>query len=217
MTTTLSQAAESSDPFESINRNTMRVNNVVDAMLLRPVSGAYERYAPDPAKSGIRNFFSNLDDVVVVVNDLLQLKFRQAGRDFGRLTLNSTLGVGGLFNVAGRYFALHKNAEDFGQTLGYWGVGPGPYIVLPLLGPSNLRDTLGVFTDTLTDPVFHVESSAIRDKIVVARIFESRARALRFDGVILGDEYLFLRDVYLQNREFLISDGRNDVVFEDFQ
>jgi phospholipid-binding lipoprotein MlaA len=209
-------AQEVNDPFESINRATSAFNNVMDALILKPVATVYERYTPPLAKRGVRNFFSNLDDVVVVINDLLQFKFKQASTDFGRLAVNSTLGVGGIINVASPWFAWHKHNEDFGQTLGYWGVGPGPYLVLPIFGPSSLRDSIGLMVDSVSDPVYHLETPAPRNALGAVRVFEFRSRSLSYDDTILGDQYLFLRNSYLQYRDFLVTDGRQAVAFEDF-
>ncbi|MEX2132259.1 MAG: VacJ family lipoprotein, partial [Pseudohongiellaceae bacterium] len=201
------QAAESGDPLEPVNRATLRFNRVVDTLLFKPLAKAYEIAVPSIAKHGVRNFFGNLDDVNVVVNDLLQGKFRQAGSDLGRVAINSTLGVGGLFNVAGNSFGLEKHNEDFGQTLARWGVGSGPYVVLPLLGPSTLRDSIGLVTDTLVDPVANVDHSATRDSLAGSRAIDFRARVLPFDDLIVGDEYLYIRGAYLQHREYLVEDG----------
>jgi len=210
------QAADPEDLLEPVNRTTLRFNRAVDTVLIKPAARAYEVTVPSIARRGVRNFFSNLDDVNVMVNGLLQGKFRQAGSDLGRVAINSTLGIGGLINVAGNSFGLEKHNEDFGQTLASWGVGSGPYIVLPLLGPSTLRDSIGLVTDTMVDPVARVDHNMTRTSLVGSRTVDYRARVLPFDDLIVGDEYLYIRGAYLQHRDYLVNDGRQELAFEAF-
>lgn len=142
------------DPFESYNRAMFSFNDNVDQYVLKPVAKGYQYIAPTPVQKGVSNFFSNLDDVLVLVNDLFQFKFGQAASDTGRILINSTLGLLGLIDWASD-LGLDKNNEDFGQTLGYWGVPSGPYFVLPFLGPSTIRDTSGLVVDTVYfDPIY---------------------------------------------------------------
>lgn len=210
------QAAEPGDPLEPVNRATLRFNRVVDTLVFKPVARSYDVATPAPVKRGLRNFFGNLNDVTVMVNGLLQGKFRQAGSDLGRIAINSTLGVGGLFNVAGNQFGLPKHNEDLGQTLAHWGIGSGPYLVLPLLGPSTLRDSVGLAGDRLSDPVTALAELSAADRLNVVRGVDFRARVLPFDDLIVGDEYLYIRSAYLQHRDYLIGDGREQLAFEAF-
>jgi phospholipid-binding lipoprotein MlaA len=133
------------DPFESFNRGVYKFNDKLDQAVVKPVAQGYDKVVPSPVKIMVGNFFSNLDDVVVTANDLLQLKFKQAASDGARVVFNSTFGLFGLINITDR---LEKHNEDFGQTLGYWGVPSGPYLVLPILGPSSIRDGTGRYTDS---------------------------------------------------------------------
>ena len=209
-------ASEAGDPLEPVNRATLRFNRVVDSLLFKPVARTYSVVMPEFAKQGVHNFFSNAGDVTVVVNDLLQFKFRQAGSDLSRVVVNSTLGVGGLFNVAGNALGLKKHDEDFGQTLAAWGVGSGPYLVLPLLGPSTVRDAFGLATDSLTDPIVALNHEPTRNDLLAGESLDFRARVLHFDDLISGDEYLFIRSAWQQHREFQVSDGRQELAFESF-
>jgi len=209
-------AATVSDPLEKMNRVTYQFNRTLDRIVLKPLALTYDRLAPTPVRTGVKNFFSNLDDVRVTFNDLMQLNLSQAGSDFSRLAVNSTVGLGGLINVAGPVFELEKNRQDFGKTLSFWGVGSGPYIVLPIFGPSTLRDSFGVGVDSLIDPIptlAHVES---RNSLAAAKTTDFRARVLKFDDLIMGDEYLFVRGIYLQQREYSINGEYVEVAFDEF-
>lgn len=208
-------ADESSDPFVSANRTVHGFNKVIDTVIFKPIAKTYQKIAPRFVKKGIRNFLSNLDDVQVTANDLLQLNFKQARSDFGRLTINSTIGVGGLFNVAGDVFNLGKHDEDFGQTLAHWGVAPGPYIVLPLLGPSTVRESFSLITSYALNPV-QIEGAGTQDKIISVAAVDARASFLNFDDLVIGDEYLFLRGIYLQRLEFKNSNEPMQLSLTDF-
>ncbi len=196
------------DPLEPFNRGVYKFNDRVDKAVVKPVAKAYIKIMPEPARNMVRNFFSNLDDVVVTLNDLLQLKFAQAASDGSRFVLNSTFGIFGLFNFAD---TLEKHHEDFGQTLGYWGVGSGPYLVLPLLGPSNVRDGVGLYVDGQTNPLGEVEDVRARNQAYVAKLTSARAGLLRqeevFEEAATLDRYAFIRDAYLQRRLNLVHDG----------
>lgn len=198
------------DPLEAINRPIHSFNEGVDRYLLKPVAQAYTWLLPEFAQTGVRNFFANLNDVTVLANNLLQLKAEASTRDFLRLAVNSTFGLFGLLDVASE-MGLRKNNEDFGQTLGYWGVGSGPYLVLPLLGPSSLRDTAGRYVDTVyTDLVYKYDKSSVRDPAIVVRVVSRRADLLdakrALDAAAL-DDYEFTRDLYLERRRSLVYDG----------
>lgn len=197
------------DPLEPLNRGIYQFNDAVDKAAVKPVAQAYKAITPTPVRTAVTNFFANLGDVLVTANDLLQFKFGSAAADASRVLLNTTFGVAGLFDVATPW-GLEKRNEDFGQTLGYWGVGNGPYLMLPLLGPSTLRDTLGRVVDNYGDPVTNIGHVPTRNSGVGARMVDSRAGLLDTEKVLEEaalDPYVFLRDAYLQRRRSLIYDG----------
>lgn len=199
------------DPLEPMNRAIHGFNEGFDRMLLKPVAQAYSTVLPSFAQTGVRNFFSNLDDVTVLANDILQFKLEQGSRDFMRLAVNSTFGLFGLLDVAGE-MGLQKHNEDFGQTLGRWGVGAGPYLVLPFLGPNDFRDTAGFLVDTeYTDLVRNHDDVSTRNPVLVLRLVSRRADLLdakrAIDAAAL-DEYEFTRDLYLERRKSLVHDGK---------
>lgn len=198
------------DPLEAINRPIHSFNEGFDRYVLKPVARGYTWLLPDFAQSGVRNFFSNLNDVTVLANNILQLKPEPSTRDFLRLAFNSTFGLFGLLDVASE-MGLKKNNEDFGQTLGYWGVGAGPYLVLPFLGPGNVRDTAGIVVDTAyTDLMYNYNNLSIRDPSMALRVVSRRADLLdakRALDVAALDGYEFTRDLYLERRRSLVHDG----------
>ena len=209
------KADEEDDPLEPINRVIFEFNEIVDDNILEPVAKGYKYVTPDPVEKGISNFFSNLGEINTIANDLLQLKFQQAGKDSLRFFLNSTIGVLGIFDVA-TPLGLSKNKEDFGQTLGFWGIPNGPYLVLPFLGPSSFRDAPGSFVDYELSPIeqlHHEERQALR----LINIVETRAKLLRATKILdtaAKDKYIFIRESYLQKRESLVRDGENEEEFE---
>ena len=213
--TNIAIADENDDPLEPINRVIFEFNEVVDDNILEPVAKGYKYVTPDPVERGISNFFSNLGEINTIANDLLQLKFQQAAKDSLRFVVNSTIGVLGVFDVA-TTLGLSKNKEDFGQTLGFWGVPNGPYLVLPFLGPSSFRDAPGAFVDYELSPVeqlHHEERQALR----LINIIETRAKLLRATKILdtaAKDKYIFIRESYLQKRESLVRDGENEEEFE---
>ncbi|HLT64342.1 MAG TPA: VacJ family lipoprotein [Pseudohongiella sp.] len=202
------------DPWEPVNLKIHAFNDKLDAAILRPVAESYSRYVPRIAQRGVSNFFSNLNDVTVLVNNILQLKIINAASDTGRIVLNTTLGIGGLIDVA-TPVGLQKNNEDFGQTLGRWGVRPGPYVVLPLLGPSTLRDSFGLVADTFTNPMTYHEEPSVRNSAWALNQLDRRVSALAADALIMGDPYIFIREAYLQQRQYLVSDGEVQDSWED--
>jgi phospholipid-binding lipoprotein MlaA len=167
---------------------------------------------PTFAKRGVGNFFANLDDVNVIANDLLQLKMDNALRDSCRLLLNTTAGMGGLLDVASEV-GLYKNYEDFGQTLGHWGVGDGGYLVVPFLGASTVRDTVGMVPDLLLNPVSWITDSKTRSALYALDTVDTRLSYVAAESMITGDEYEFVRNAYLQRREYLVHDGE---VYDEF-
>lgn len=202
------------DPLEGFNRAMFSFNDGVDRVAIKPLTQGYRYVVPDVAQTGVTNFFSNLRDVRTLLNNLLQGKFHNASEDFVRLSFNTVWGIGGLIDVA-TPLGIPKNNEDFGQTLGYWGVSSGPYLVLPLLGPSTFRDTAGLVPDFMADPVLYVDDRAIRNSLQVVRVLDTRSSLMGSERLISGDRYSFVRDAYLQRREFLINDGQVEVTFDE--
>lgn len=197
------------DPLEPINRGIYKFNDGVDTVLLKPAAEIYQGVVPPIARTGVSNVFSNINDVVVALNNLLQGKISEAFSDVGRVLINTTAGLFGIFDVA-TPAGLEKHDEDFGQTLGYWGVGDGPYLVLPILGPRTTRDTGGLVVDFLTDPVSYIDPSRDRNQVMGLRLVSRRAELLSAShllSVAALDEYEFVRDAYLQRRRNLIHDG----------
>ncbi|MEW6647739.1 MAG: VacJ family lipoprotein [Pseudomonadota bacterium] len=207
------------DPWESFNRGMYDFNTDFDNKILKPVAEGYVEVVPQTARTGVSNFFSNLGDVVVLANDLLQLKFRQAASDFSRLLWNTTVGIGGLIDVA-TPMGLTKHEEDFGQTLGYWGVGSGPYLVLPILGPSSLRDGTGLAVDySQFNLLNEVESDGARYTLIGLGAVDTRAGLLRTTRLMEQgalDPYLFMRESWLQMRENRVYDGNPPAPEFDF-
>lgn len=197
------------DPWERFNRAMYKFNNEFDKAVLAPAAKGYRYITPDPAEKGVNNFFSNLDDVLVVINDVLQFKPRQALSDTGRFLVNSTLGIAGLFDVA-TPIGLKKHDEDFGQTLGRWGLGPGPYLVLPFFGLSSVRDGIGLAADLSMYPLTHVDDREARAGLYILQTVSVRAGLLEAGNIVSEaayDPYIFLREMYLQRRQNLVYDG----------
>ncbi|KAF0203651.1 MAG: hypothetical protein FD173_1735 [Gallionellaceae bacterium] len=194
------------DPFESTNRKIYKFNDALDRNVLKPVAKGYNTVLPEPVKTLLRNFFSNLDDVTVTLNDLLQLKFKQAASDGSRVLFNSTFGIFGLLNVTGH---LEKHNEDFGQTLGYWGVGSGPYLMLPFFGPSSIRDGVGLGGDVLTGVISNIPDIPTRNSLYATDKIRVRAELLDREQALdeASDRYAFIRDFYLARRQSLVYDG----------
>ena len=203
------QAGDVNDPLEGYNRFMYKVNKSADRVILKPAAKVYDAVLPDPISHGISNFFSNLNEITVIINDLLQFKFGQAMDDLGRFGLNTTVGVGGIFDVAG-HAGYKKNEEDFGQTLGVWGAGPGAYVVLPIFGPRNVRDTVGLVGDYFTDPITYVDHNETRYAFWAVRAVDNRSKLLKAEKILdeaAIDEYTYVRDAYLQRRQNLVYDG----------
>lgn len=215
------------DPLESINRGIYKFNDVADKAVLKPVATAYKNVAPTPVRLGVNNFFSNLGTLTNVLNNLLQFKFANAFSEAGRFVINSTFGIAGFIDVAGMdKVPVHK--EDFGQTLGYWGVGPGAYLVLPIAGPSSVRDATGWFVDlSTTDPITYTHNIGqvrLHNQLRAAQFIDKRTELLDAKDLVDDaslDPYAFMRDAYLQRRASLVQDGLvpseliKDEFFED--
>jgi phospholipid-binding lipoprotein MlaA len=206
------------DPWESFNRASFKFNDSLDRAVLRPTARAYVKVTPRLVRTGISNFFDNLETVNTLINDALQGKMRAAGTDTARLLLNSTLGLGGLFDPA-TAAGLDKNDEDFGQTLGAWGVRSGPYLMLPLLGPSTMRDTVARGVDQFADPNQYLEDDSTRFTITAVEIVDLRAGLLELDAQLAQsyDRYAFVRNAWLQRREYKVLDGNveEDASFDE--
>ncbi|MEJ2141327.1 MAG: VacJ family lipoprotein [Gammaproteobacteria bacterium] len=198
------------DPLESFNRAMYSFNDTVDKAVIKPVAEVYKENTPQPVQTGVSNFFSNLDDIFVFLNDVLQFKFAQAASDLSRLLWNTTVGLGGFIDVAS-HMDLPKHNEDLGQTLATWGVGDGPYLVLPFLGPSTLRDTTGMVIEIPEHPVNQNINDTEEFWATAGLMFiDKRAQLLGASKVVdqaALDNYVFVRDAYLQHRRSLIYDG----------
>ena len=206
------QAATEEDPWESINRPIYTFNDVLDTYALKPLAQGYQFVTPQFLEDGIHNMFRNIGDVGNLANDILQVKPHAAGVDTARLLMNTTLGLAGFFDV-GTKMGLHRNDEDFGQTLGKWGMPSGPYVMLPFLGPSTLRDAPSKYVDGYTGPYPYIHDVPVRNSIFGLNIVDTRASLLSSEKLISGDKYTFIRNAYLQNREFKVKDGQ---VEDDF-
>lgn len=201
------------DPLEGINRGVYKFNDVADRAVIKPVATAYKTVTPSPIRKGVSNFFSNIGMLTTIVNDLLQLKFAHAFTDAGRFVINSTFGIAGLIDVASMD-NIEKRNEDFGQTLGHWGVDTGAYLVLPFIGPSTVRDTTGLVFDTVTsDPITYTHNIGeirLHNQLRTAQLIDKRTQLLDATDIVDNasiDPYAFLRDAYLQRRASLVQDG----------
>jgi phospholipid-binding lipoprotein MlaA len=197
------------DPLEPFNRAMFRFNDAVDYVVLKPVAKGYRAVLPSFVRTGVSNFFSNLEDLWISFNDFLQGKVQQGGEDFARFFINSTFGLLGIFDVASDA-DLPKHNEDFGQTLGRWGLGPGPYLVLPILGPSTVRDGFGFLLDTQADLVWRIDYVPTRNTTYVTRAVNTRTNLLDTTNALEEaalDKYSFVREVWLQRRRNLVYDG----------
>ena len=196
------------DPYEGFNRAMFAMNEGLD-VVIKPVAKGYDTVAPAPVKTGVGNFFGNLQDIWTAFNNFLQGKGGDGLSDVGRVLVNTTLGIGGVFDVASE-MGLEKHVEDFGQTLGRWGVANGPYLYWPLIGPRTTRDTFGFAVDSYADPVWKVSDVSTRNTLVGVRFVDVRASLLPSDKVVeeaAFDKYVYIRDAYLQNRRSEIYDG----------
>jgi phospholipid-binding lipoprotein MlaA len=195
------------DPWQGLNRKTFGFNKFLDRWILKPVAKTYDWLLPDPLQRGVGNVFSNVLTPWVAANQFLQGKPRHGLSDLARFGLNTTLGLAGVFDVASKG-GIRKHEEDFGQTLVVWGAPMGPYIVLPLLGPSTTTTAAGRVADSYANPIRYINNVAIRNAVLALYIIDQRASLLEVESLVSGDEYLFIREAYLQRRQFLVDDGK---------
>lgn len=203
------------DPWMRLNKHFFSVNDYFDQLLVRPVALTYTNVTPRFFQVGVGNVFDNLQDVNVAINDFLQFKIEDGLSDSGRIIVNSTIGIGGILDVA-TSMGLYRNEEDFGQTLGVWGFDAGPYVFLPVFGASNLRDSVGMIVDALFNPIRYIENIESRYTLYLADELDFRSSLLAYDELIIGDRYLFVREAYIQNREYVVNDGEVTNEFGDF-
>src|SRR3984893_8997929 len=197
------------DPWESWNRGVYKFNDVADRAVAKPVARTYVKIVPEPIRIGVTNFFANLDTPTVMVNDALQGKFLAAANDLGRFLLNSTVGLAGILDPASSA-GLARNNEDFGQTLGKWGVHAGPFVELPILGPSDLRDAPARVVDSYTNPRQYIKNTWVKYGLYLPELTDRRAALLPLDETLKHTyyPYAFIRDAYLARRAYLVSDGK---------
>ncbi|MCK9379765.1 MAG: VacJ family lipoprotein [Sulfuritalea sp.] len=197
------------DPIEGFNRAMFAFNEGLDAAIIKPVAVGYEAILPSPIRTGVTNFFANIDDLFIGVNNLLQGKVPEAFSDLGRVAINTTIGLLGIIDFASDA-GLEKHDEDFGQTFGRWGAGSGAYVVIPVFGSRTARDTVGLVLDVAADPVAQHKPIPARNVALVLRLESDRANLLSADKVVEEaalDKYSYMRDAYLQRRRNLIYDG----------
>jgi len=202
--------ADPRDPFEGFNRGVYRFNEVVDEVVAKPAATAYRDVVHSEIRDRVRNFFANIGDVFIGANNVLQGKFFEGFEDFARVAFNSTLGLFGIHDVASD-MGIEKHNEDFGQTFGWWGIGEGPYLVLPILGSSSVRDGVGTALDYYTDPLGEVHPVRLRNSLGLLRLIGVRADLLEASRILEQaalDKYVFQRDAYFQRRRSLVYDGR---------
>jgi phospholipid-binding lipoprotein MlaA len=208
----VAQAATEEDPWEGVNRAIFSFNDTLDTYALKPLAQGYQYVTPQFLEDGIHNMLQNIGDVRNLANDVFQLKPQAAGVDTARLIFNTTFGLFGFFDV-GTKMGLQRNDEDFGQTMGYWGVSSGPFVMLPFFGPSTVRDTFGKYSDTYTGAFRYIDDVGARNTEFAIDLIDTRASLLSSEKLIQGDKYNFIRSAYLQNREFKVKDGK---VEDDF-
>ena len=196
---------EVSDPFENLNRKTFEFNEKMDEKIAKPIAQTYSQLPPK-IKKGVSNFFDNLEEVDTFVNQLLQGKPKESINDLTRFLINTTIGLGGFIDVASK-MGLERHEEDFGQTLAVWGVGQGPYIMLPILGPSTLRDTLSRPVSSFLSVTFHMTETDVNIALKGMDAIETREKLLDVEALLSGDKYAFVKDAYIQSIYYEIKDG----------
>jgi phospholipid-binding lipoprotein MlaA len=209
------------DPWERLNRGVYRFNDVVDRAITKPIARGYTAVLPGPVRQGVTNFSRNLLTPLYLVNNFLQGKPHEGTVEFYRLVVNSTIGIGGIFDVAAMS-GIESNPEDFGQTAAVWGVPAGPFVMIPFLGPQTLRDAVLLPVDLQLDPLYHYDVASVRDRLYVLRLINLRANLLPLEDLLEDspDPYVTIRESFLQNREFAIYDGNppsdDDEFFDEF-
>ena len=204
------RTAAPGDPIEPINRGIYSFNSTFDHYLLKPIAKGYDAVVPGLVKAGVSNVFQNVSDAQSLVSDALQLKGAKFGDDLGRVMLNTTFGIGGIFDLATQ-LGIERGNEDIGQTLGYWGIGAGPYLVIPFLGPSSLRDAVGRFGDSKLNALSYVSSVPVRNSLTGLGVVDARVGLFPAEDLLNQaslDKYTFLRSAYLQRRQSLVLDGK---------
>ena len=196
---------EINDPFENLNRKIFELNENLDKKIAKPVAETYSK-VPPKIKKGISNFFNNIEEVDTFVNQMLQGKPKQSINDLSRFIINSSVGLGGFIDVASR-IGLDRHEEDFGQTLAVWGVDQGPYIMLPILGPSTLRDTFSRPVSSFLSVTFHMTDTDVNIALKGIDAIETRERLLDVESLLSGDKYSFVKDAYIQSMNYEIKDG----------
>jgi phospholipid-binding lipoprotein MlaA len=202
--------AQVNDPFEPMNRAIFSFNDALDRNVLRPVAEGYVKVVPSLIRRGVSNVFGNISDAFSAINNALQGKREPLGNDLGRVLVNTTFGIGGIFDIASEG-GIEKYNEDFGQTLGWWGLGPGPYLVIPILGPSNIRDATGLAVHAYVDPINQIQPDGAMWGVIGLRAIDTRASLLGTEDLVTGaalDKYSFIRSAYLQRRKNLVYDGK---------
>ena len=200
---------EISDPFEDLNRDIFIFNEKLDETLLKPAAIVYRKVTPQFARSGVTNFFNNLEEIDTTINQVLQGEIKYAFNDAGRFVINTTIGLFGLIDVASK-MGLERHEEDFGQTLGVWGFNSGPYIMIPFLGPSNPRDLLSRPISSFLSGTFAMEDDDVKITLVGIDAIETRERLLDAETLIIGDKYIFVKDAYVQSRAYEINNGSSE-------
>ena len=200
---------EINDPFEDLNRDIFIFNEKLDEKLLKPAALTYRKVTPQFARTGVTNFFNNLEEIDTTINQVLQGEIKYAFNDAGRFVINTTIGLFGLIDVASK-MGLEKHEEDFGQTLGVWGFDSGPYIMIPFLGPSNPRDLLSRPISSFLSGTFAMEDNDVKITLVGIDALETRERLLDAETLIIGDKYIFVKDAYVQSREYEINNGSTE-------
>ena len=200
---------EINDPFEDLNRDIFIFNEKLDEKLLKPAALTYRKVTPQFARTGVTNFFNNLEEIDTTINQILQGEIKYAFNDAGRFVINSTIGLFGLIDVASK-MGLERHEEDFGQTLGVWGFDSGPYIMIPFLGPSNPRDLLSRPISSFLSGTFAMEDNDVKITLVGIDALETRERLLDAETLIIGDKYIFVKDAYVQSREYEINNGSTE-------
>ena len=200
---------EINDPFEDLNRDIFIFNEKLDEKLLKPAALTYRKVTPQFARTGVTNFFNNLEEIDTTINQILQGEIKYAFNDAGRFVINSSIGLFGLIDVASK-MGLVKHEEDFGQTLGVWGFDSGPYIMIPFLGPSNPRDLLSRPISSFLSGTFAMEDNDVKITLVGIDALETRERLLDAETLIIGDKYIFVKDAYIQSREYEINNGSTE-------